>query len=145
MERKSPPVLENPKINIRIKLSALWIVLMLLYLYPDILVFMQPGNIKEIMEGALDGIEITQGLLLGGTVAMAISSAMVYLSLVLKPSINRWTNMVLGFAYIGMVVAFLPGNWAYYTFNSCLEILVSALIIRHAWKWPRLENLPQPI
>ncbi len=134
-------MLENPIINIRIKLSALWVVLMLLYIYPDILMFVQPGNIKEIMDGVLDGIEITQGLLLGGTVAMAISSAMVYLCLVLKPSINRWINIVLGFAYIGMVVAFLPGNWAYYIFNSCLEILVSALIIWHAWNWPRQGNL----
>jgi hypothetical protein len=42
-------MLEDPKINIRTKLSALWVVLMLLYIYPDILIFMQPGKIKEIM------------------------------------------------------------------------------------------------
>ena len=49
MEKKGKPMLEDPKINIRTKLSALWVVLMLLYIYPDILIFMQPGKIKEIM------------------------------------------------------------------------------------------------
>jgi hypothetical protein len=141
VELKGLTMLEDPKINIKIKLSALWVVLMLLYIYPDILMFMQPGNIQEIMAGALDGTRITQGLMLGGTIAMAISSVMVYLCLILKPQVNRWANMVLGVAYIAMVVAFLPGNWAYYIFNSCLEILVSILIIWQAWKWPRLETI----
>ncbi len=132
-------MLENPKLDVKLKLSALWIVLMLLYIYPDILILMQPGKMKEILEGSLDGTRITQGLLLGGAIAMAVSSFMVYLSLVLSPNINRWVNMSLGVAYIGMVVAFLPGHWAYYLFNSCLEILVSCLIIWHAWKWPKQE------
>lgn len=128
------------KVNPRIKLSALWVVLMLLYIYPDILAYVQPGNIQEILAGEMDGIRISQGLLLGGTIAMAISSFMVYLCLVLKPRFLRWANIILSVAYIAMVLAFLPGNWAYYIFNSCLEILVSGMIMWQAWKWPRLET-----
>ena len=134
--------LENANINVRIKLSALWVVLMLLYIYPDILTIMQPGHIQQIMAGELDGNKITQTLLLAGTISMSISSIMVFLCLVLKPQINRWVNMLLGIGYIGMVAAYLPGNWAYYLCNSCLEIIVSLLIVWHAWTWPRQEGVP---
>ena len=37
--------LEDMKIDIKIKLSALWIALMFLYTYADILGFYAPGNI----------------------------------------------------------------------------------------------------
>jgi len=40
-------------INVKIKLSALWVVLMFCYTYADILGLCAPGNIKELMAGVI--------------------------------------------------------------------------------------------
>ena len=37
--------LEDPKINVKIKLSILWATVMFLYLYVDVFAFYKPGNL----------------------------------------------------------------------------------------------------
>ena len=129
------------KIDVKIKLSALWVVLMFCYTYADILGFYAPGNIEELMAGEIAGIEMTQGLLLGSAVLMAIPSAMVFLSLVLRARANRLVNIVAGLVYLGVLGStFLTGrNPAYYVFYAVGKALLIALIIGHAYKWPKKE------
>ena len=45
--------LGDMKINIKMKLSALWVAMMLLYIYADILSLFRPGQIKEMIEGLI--------------------------------------------------------------------------------------------
>ncbi|MFW9789220.1 MAG: hypothetical protein ACFFE1_16225 [Candidatus Thorarchaeota archaeon] len=40
---------EDLKINVKMKLSALWITLMFCYSYADVLGFYSPGNLAEIL------------------------------------------------------------------------------------------------
>jgi hypothetical protein len=89
-------VLEDVKINVKIKLSALWIVLMFCYTYADILGFYAPGNLEELISGEIAGIQMTQGMLLGSAILMIIPTAMVFLSLILKAKTNRLVNIVAG-------------------------------------------------
>ena len=56
--------LEDLKIDIKMKLSALWVTLMLFYIYADILGFYTPGNIEKVVSGDIGGIQITEGFLL---------------------------------------------------------------------------------
>ena len=65
---------------------------------------------------------------------------MVYLSLVLRPGVNRWTNMVLAGLYIVSIVASAIGETsAYFLFLSSLEGVLLLLVIWYAWRWPRVE------
>jgi hypothetical protein len=48
----------------------------------------------------VSGIEITQAFLFGVSVYIAIASVMVFLSLVLRPRVNRSANIVLPILYI---------------------------------------------
>jgi len=138
----SPEILEDVKINVKIKISALWISAMLCYAYGDILGFMKPGALEHyIQEIGATGAPITQVSLLGIAIFMAIPSVMVFLSLTFKPKANRWTNIILGIVYTCVVPLTLlaPGTSAYYIFLTIVEVMLTALIVWNAWKWPKQE------
>ena len=102
---------QDVKINVKTKLSALWIALMFCYTYADILGFYAPGNIEELIAGEIAGIQMTQGLLLGSAVLMAIPSAMIFLSLALKAKANRLVNIIAGLVYLAVLGStFLTGR-----------------------------------
>jgi len=66
--KKTPRILEDVKINVKMKLSALWVAVMFLYVYADIKAFYKPGFIEEVMSGEAAGMQITQVWLLGGAI-----------------------------------------------------------------------------
>ena len=133
--------LEEPKINVKVKLSALWVVLMFCYTYADILGFYAPGNIEELISGEIAGIQMTQAMLFGSALLMAIPTVMVFLSLTLKAKANRLANIIVGIVYMGVLGStFLTGrNPAYYLFYATLKAMLIVLIVWHAWKWPKKE------
>ena len=133
--------LEDMKINIKIKLSALWVTLILFYIYADILGFYTPGNIEKVMLGEIGGIQITEGFLLIMAVWMAIPSVMVFLSLTLTANVNRWVNIILAALSIVVLAAtFFAGEFSMrYTVQAIVEAVVIVLIIWYAWKWPIKE------
>ena len=138
---KKTAELEDVKINVKIKLSALWAALMFLYTYGDILGFYTPGNLEQLISGEIEGIQLTEGLLIINAVSMAIQSVMIFLSVALKANANRWANLVLGvFAAVVLVVAtYVGGIDVRYAIQASVELVLIALIIWHAWKWPKQE------
>ena len=142
---KTIQVFEDVKVNVKIKLSALWIALMFLYTYADILGFYAPGNIEELISGEIAGIQMTQELLLGSTILMAIPSVMVFLSLALNAKVNRLVNIIIGLVYIVVLGStFLTGrNPAYYILFAILKAVLLVLIIWQAWKWPTQQGEAQ--
>jgi hypothetical protein len=128
---------EDMKVGVRCKIAALWIAMLFLFAYGDIFGFFSPGQIQEVMAGELSGIAITQVFLLAISVYIAIASLMVFLSLVLSPSVNRWTNIVLPSLYVVSIVASAIGETsAYYWFLSITESALLLLIVWYAWTWP---------
>jgi hypothetical protein len=136
---KSPKYFEDVKVNVKTKLSALWIALMFCYTYADILGFYAPGNLEELLSGEIAGIQMTQGLLLGSAILMLVPSTMVFMSLVLKAKANRLVNIIVGIAYLGVLGStfFTGRNPAYYLLFAIVKALLLVLIIRFAWKWPK--------
>lgn len=51
MKIKNNGILEDVKINIKIKLSALWVTIMVLYIYNDLFSLFTPGAIDEMTAG----------------------------------------------------------------------------------------------
>ena len=51
------------------------------------------------MEGFMGPFPVTQGSLLSASILMMIPAVMVFLSLTLKPKVNRWANIILGTVY----------------------------------------------
>jgi uncharacterized protein DUF6326 len=141
VSKSDPTIFEDQRIGVRLKISALWIAVLFLFAYGDILGFFQPGQIEEVITGEISGVEITQIFLLAASVYVAIASVMVFLSLVLRPTVNRWANIVLPILYIVSVVASVIGESAYFYFLSVVESALLLLIIRYAWTWPKQEAI----
>ena len=130
--------LEEVRIGVRLKISALWIGMLFLFAYGDIFGFFRRGVIEDVMAGKVSGIEITQTFLFAVSVYIAIASAMVFLTLVLRPRLNRWVNIVLPILYIASIaVSAIGEDWAYYYFLSIAESALLLLIIWYAWTWPK--------
>ena len=132
---------ERSGIGVRLKISALWVAMLFLFAYGDIFGSFVPGRIDEIRGGTISGIEITQTFLLAASVYVAIASLMIFLTLVLRPRVNRWANIVLPILYIVSIVASVIGeSWVYFWFLSIAEGVLLLLIIWYAWQWPTLER-----
>jgi hypothetical protein len=134
------PRFEDVPVGVRLKISALWVAMLLLFAYGDIFGFFAPGQIEEVIGGEISGIEITPVFLFAVSLYIAIASVMVFLSLVLSPSLARWTNVVLAILYVVSIAASAVGETdAYYLFLSAVEIALLLLIVRYAWTWPSRE------
>ncbi len=129
--------LEDVKVNVKLKISALWIAVMFLYAYVDIFSLMKPGIIEGIMDGKMFVFQISQTFLFFTTLYIAIPSVMIFLSLVLKPKVNRSTNIIISIFYIVTTLGACIGEWGYYIFGTIIESLLLFLIIWYAWKWPK--------
>jgi len=90
--------LDDIKVHVKIKISALWASVMFCYIYGDYFGLYKPGTLQDMLSEKT-GFLGTQGGLLGTSAMMAIPSAMMFLSLVLNPRLNRWLNIVLGALY----------------------------------------------
>ena len=134
--------LEDVKVNVRIKLSALWITLMLFYIYADILGFYTPGVIEKVVSGEIEGVQITDGFLLSMAIWMAIPSVMVVLSLTLKAKANRWLNIIAGLvSIIALGATFFVGEFsARYTFQAVVVGMLMVWIVWSAWTWPKRNS-----
>ena len=62
---------------------------------------------------------------------------MVYLTLVMRPPLNPVVNVVVAAAYALSIVGSAVGEWNYFILGSVLEAILLALVIHHAWTWPR--------
>jgi hypothetical protein len=123
-------------LHVKIKISALWASVMFCYIYGDYFGLYKPGTLQDMLSGKT-GFLGTQGGLLGTSAMMAVPSVMVFLSLVLKPSLNRWLNISLGTIYTLIILFTMPGAWMFYIFLGVIEIVLTALIVWYAWKWPK--------
>jgi uncharacterized membrane protein (UPF0136 family) len=134
---------EDVKVGVRCKIAALWIAMLFLFAYGDIFGFFRKEQIQDVLAGEISGMAITQVFLFAVSLYIAIASVMVFLSLVLIPAVNRWTNIVLPSLYVVSILASAIGETsAYYWFLSITESALLLLIVRYAWTWPRQAATP---
>ena len=132
-------MLENPKVNIKIKLAALWTSVLFCYLYGDYFELYVPEKVNSLLTG--ENILDSPTKLLIASIVLAIPSIMIALSIILKPKINRILNIIFGTLFTLMMVLIainsLTAWYSFYVFLAILESLITFLIVVYAWKWPR--------
>jgi hypothetical protein len=128
---------EDIRVNVRLKLFALWSSVMFFYIYGDYFDLYESGRLQEMIAGRMPFAAISQGVLLGMAGVMVVPSLMPFLSLVLPVRLNRWLNIIFGVIYsLVMVVAFKSG-WYFYILFGVIEIILTLLIVWYAWTWPK--------
>jgi asparagine N-glycosylation enzyme membrane subunit Stt3 len=98
---------------------------------------MDANLLRQYFTGTVGGMQMTQGFLLGASVLMEISIAMVLLSRVLKYRLNRLFNIIAGIiTTVVQIATLLMGKpTMYYIFFSVIEISCTAFIVWYAWTW----------
>ena len=118
--------------DIKIKLSALWVSLMLTYLLGDVLRIFS-GDFKA---GEIEGVQVTQLMYLGMAILFVVPIVMVFLSLTLEHSVNRWANIIVAIVFFALNLVGLPSYpSAYDKFLIVVGLVFNALTIWYAWRW----------
>jgi Family of unknown function (DUF6326) len=128
---------QEKKMDMKSKLSTLWIFVALNYLYCDIVSLMDPELLPLYLRGNVNGLELTPGFLLGAAILVEIFIAMVLLSRVLPYRANRWANIAAGTIMTAVQSAslFVGVPAPYYLFFSVIEIATTVVIVWFAWTW----------
>ena len=130
--------LEDTRVPVRFKLAALWTSLMFCYVYCDYFQLHVPGELQDMLNGKMALGTVTQGMLVGTTILMAVPSLMIFLSLVLPAVVSRWLNVVAGLFYAAIMLLILfNGAWAFYMLFATIEVILTLLAVWYAWSWPR--------
>src|SRR5271157_1793055 len=125
--------------DMRVALPALWVFMVLNYLYCDVLSLFDPAIIKDLAAGHAAGgsVSMTPEFLFASAMLMEIPMAMILLSRVLGHRASRWANIVaaafMAVVQLGSLVVGTPA--AYYLFFSAIEVSTLVLIGVLALRW----------
>jgi hypothetical protein len=135
---------QDTRIDVKLVLSALWIAMLIVFAYVDIFGFLRADVLRAALDGkmATTGITVDQMFLVFTDVYILIPTLMVFLSLVLRPRVNRIVNIVVALFYaVSIIAACIGETWAYYFLGSAVEVVLLVAIVRTAWTWPRTQVL----
>lgn len=131
---------EDIPVNVKVILAGLWTSVTLCYLYGDYFELYTPGKTKGLVEGH-NLLDSPLNLLMASAV-LAIPAVMVFLSLILKPALNRALNIFFGvfFTVVMLMIGISSySEWyLFYVFLAAVECVVTTLIVVYAWKWKKI-------
>jgi hypothetical protein len=118
----------------KVTLSTLWVFVMFCIAYADIIGFIEPGTLENIINGNV-GFELTPAIILIFSLFQAIPIAMILVSRWFRRDVNRWLNIVASVLTLLYVLG--GGNWesASYPVFAALEVVAMLGIIWLAWNW----------
>lgn len=121
--------------NPRILLSVLWIFIILNFFARDIHELIRPGMLEQMMSGIIDGVVITEMLMLLGWLMIEIPMLMTVLALLLPHGINRWANIGVGLLTMAMIVAMNIKPDLDNLFFMGIQLIALIAIVGMAWRW----------
>ena len=121
------------------RISMLWIILTVNYSAFHFLGLREPGAIKGLLE-----TQVNEGTRSTIAILFIVPFIMAWLSMTLKDSANRWTNLVLGVLFAVMFVTQLirftaAGRSTTILIDTFFALVVVVLVVWYAWKWPKQE------
>jgi hypothetical protein len=126
------------------RLSLLWVFIMFNMVFADIISFIYPGALQEILTGYAGSIHVTPGFLLAAAVVTEIPIAMIVLSRVLKHGVNRWLNIAAAVVTVAYIFGGGSLDQVHYLFFAAMQLAAALLIVWSAWTWrvPAASVLP---
>ena len=126
--------------DVKITIAGLWIFKALASLTFTILWFLEEGVIEGIMAGEFLGMEIGPELMLIGTIEAWVPLVLIVLSLTLKHTANRWTNIIAGIVFTALsLISMADALTAHGILIWGSQAVATALIVWYAWKWAKQE------
>ncbi|MTI38564.1 DUF6326 family protein [Fulvivirga lutimaris] len=129
------------KISPQTLLSTLWVFVLLNIIFRDLHQFVKSGFIEEIMTGFVNGIKITDELMLLGGFLAEIPILMVLLTRILDDKANKWANIIAGIITLAVFATGIPSLDIDDAFHIAIETAAILWIFRIAWKLPTHDNI----
>lgn len=125
----------------REKLQLLWVFLFLNFIFCDVFTLFHAPTLNKLLTGTVDGMAMTEPLLLGFAVLMELGMVMALVSRLAPFSLARWGNLAAGTLLIAVQAAtvLMPGQTLHYLFFSAVEIGSLFWIVFTAWRWRSTE------
>jgi len=125
----------------KLRIATLWIFFGVAMPTAMLLWMVQPGAIKEIMTGTVEGEDLSGPSMVVMALFILIPLAMAFLTLVLKDTVSRWANGVLGLIVAILTIPDISGSLGDSKQSAFALVMVAAmvaglLIVWHAWRWP---------
>ena len=131
-------------LDVRIVLAALWVAEVLSSLNGDTYRLSDPITLKSMLENT-GSIVTTPGLLLTMSMIFVVPILMSALTLILKSSVSRWANRIIGILYALITFAFLVlcfvlRSASYEFVWATAQLVFTLLVVWYAWKWTNPEG-----
>jgi hypothetical protein len=120
---------------VKLKILTLWIFVFFNFIFRDIHEFGRPGLIQELTTGVVNGVQITDFLLLIGGIMIEIPLLMLPLTMLLKPRVNRLANLCIGTLMIPLMISSYDLLDPDDIFFLIFEVSALSMIIWYAWRW----------
>ena len=131
-------------LDVRIILAVLWIVGMLSSLNGDTYRLNDTVALKSLIENT-GPIVASSGLLLIMSIIFAGHVFMGALTLMLKASVSRWANRIVGILYAVIILGFwvigfvMGPPTGYGLVWSTAQLVFALLVVWYAWKWDKTQ------
>lgn len=121
--------------NPRLLLSILWVFIILNFFARDMHELGRPGMLEQMMSGTIDGVVITEMLMLLGGIMIEFPILMTILALLLPHGMNRWANIGVGLLTMAMIVAMNINPDLDNVFFMSIQLIALIAIVGIAWQW----------
>ena len=125
----------NAKLDVRGKLSSLWIFVLINMLFRDMHEFARVGFLEGILEANANGTQASDGMLLIAGIVLELAIAMIILSRFLNVRLARLTNLVVASIFILATIGFNLAPHLDDLFFAGMELIGLVEIIVIAWRW----------
>ncbi|GHT78528.1 hypothetical protein FACS189464_2130 [Bacteroidia bacterium] len=122
---------KDKTIDTRVKLSILWIVVMVNMIFADIFTILVELVYKNTMEGLPGEVKSVMAI---AAIVTNVPILMIYFARVLPYKSNRWINII---AAIFTIIYVIGGSSAtpHYIIIASIEVIILFIIIVKSWKW----------
>jgi hypothetical protein len=130
-------------LTLKVRIMVLWLISAVIMSASMAIFFLEPGSIEEVMAGRMEGLAISSASLLFMALFWLIPLAMAFITVTLRDSANRWTNVIVGLIFAVFYVFHLLGHILQGSLPieaavfCVLTILVPAAIVWYACRWPK--------
>ena len=134
-------------LDVRIILAVLWVAEVLSSLNGDTYRLSDSVTLKSLLENT-GSIKATPELLLVMSIIFVFPILMSALTLILKYSVSRWANRIIGIFFAAFDLVFLGlalFQWhsaGYEIVWSMAYLVCTTLVVWYAWKWTNPEGQP---
>ena len=140
VEQARAPLPARETIGWRVRVATLWMVFAVGMIAAIVLFLVEPGAIRDVMAGEVEGEKITLTMtLMLGAFFILVPLVMAFLTLVLPDTANRWANGVVA-AILGTmngidVVSHLgDGKFGGEALMTAATVVAALMIVWYAWR-----------